>query len=398
MNHRLTLSIRALVAALVLAASSASAAITWHDVQFGGFLSQGYLTSDGNNYPFVDKDGTADFRELGLNASTTFGSHLRVGGQIFAQRLGEYGEDKVKLDWAVVDYNVLPEFGVRLGRVKYPKGLYGEALDVDAIRPFIFLPISNYNPIVRDFNSAVNGGLVYGSLGAGSVGSFDYKAFYGHIPVSPDQGVADFFNTSGIYKNGVESLGMDYAAGSSIDWSTPVTGLKIHGSYSWLENMRGSGLFAPVPFPAPITISLDRLAYLTFGAEYVRNGWTLAAEWQSQSGNATVDASPFANSVGAYGSKNYYVSAARRLNEKWELGGYYSVARNSHPAAGTPRGKIETDDYALCVRYDFNEHVIFKIEGHYIDGTYNMFNTMKTPNPTLNDTTTLFAAKVTFSF
>ena len=44
------------------------------NVQIGGFLSQGYITSDGNNYPFEDKDGSFDFREMGVNASTTVGA------------------------------------------------------------------------------------------------------------------------------------------------------------------------------------------------------------------------------------------------------------------------------------------------------------------------------------
>ena len=59
----------------------------------------------------------------------------------------------MKLDWAVADYNFRQEFGIRVGRVKYPKGLYGEALDLDVIRPFVFLPMSVYNPVLRDFSA-----------------------------------------------------------------------------------------------------------------------------------------------------------------------------------------------------------------------------------------------------
>src|SRR5688572_19490856 len=136
---------------------SASAAIPLGEnsrVQIGGFIGQGYIKSDGNNYPFQDNQGTFDFREMAFNASTTVGSHLRLGGQLFAQRLGNYGQDQVKIDWMNADYNFRQEFGMRVGRVKYPKGLYGEALDVDVIRPFIFLPMSVYNPVMRDFSSS----------------------------------------------------------------------------------------------------------------------------------------------------------------------------------------------------------------------------------------------------
>jgi hypothetical protein len=44
--------------------------------------------------------------------------------------------------------------------------------------------------------------------------------------------------------------------------------------------------------------------------------------------------------------------------------------------------------------------VLFKIEGHRIDGTYQTFNTPRIPNPaaTRKDATTLFTAKTTLSF
>jgi hypothetical protein len=122
-----------------LAFRSVSAAVTWENIQFGGFVSQGYLKSTNNNFPVDTKDGTFDFREFGFNASMTLGSHLRLGGQVFGQTLGKYGDDKPALEWAQADYNFRPEFGIRVGRIKYPRGLYSDTLDLDMIRPFIFI-------------------------------------------------------------------------------------------------------------------------------------------------------------------------------------------------------------------------------------------------------------------
>ena len=379
------------------AAVPVDAAINWKDVQFGGFISQGIIKSEGNNFPFEDQDATVDFREMAFNATTTFGPHFRVGAQLFAERLGAYGEDQVRLDWAVADYNVRPEFGVRLGRIKYPKGLYGEALDVDSIRPFIFLPMALYNPILRDFNAAFNGGMVYGSIGAAKAGTFDYKIFYGDIPMGPDQGVADYFNTSGLYQKGAEDLGIDYLAGASVDWSTPVNGLKFHFSYSFLDNLVAAGHFAAAPV-LPVSIRIDRVSYATVGSEYLYNSWTFAAEWQHSGGNTFVTAAPVLSQTSKYDLDAAYVSVARRLNEKWELGTYYAIAHNNNPTPGTPRAGREMGDFALSVRYDVSEHVVFKLEGHYVDGYYNMMNTAKTPNPRFEDTTTYFAARTTISF
>ncbi|MBA3849435.1 MAG: hypothetical protein C0502_05495, partial [Opitutus sp.] len=115
---------RYLLPAFCIAASLAQAAVNVGNtnVQLSGFLNQGYIWSSGNNYPFENKDGTRNFREMAINATTTVGSHLRLGAQAYAQSLGDYGENEVRLDWALVDYNFRPEIGVRLGRIKYPRG------------------------------------------------------------------------------------------------------------------------------------------------------------------------------------------------------------------------------------------------------------------------------------
>jgi hypothetical protein len=376
--------------------ASASVTVGNSNVQIGGFFSQGYLKSSKNNYPFEAKDGTWDFREMAVNVSTTFGSHLRLGAQGFAQRLGNYGEDKIKLDWAVADYNFRQEIGVRAGRIKYPKGLYGEALDVDAIRPFIFLPSSLYNPVLRDFSSSFDGAMVYGTLSTAKAGSVDYKVFYGDIAMNTDQGVADFFNDTTSFAGGVRSLEVDHVKGAALDWSTPLQGLKLHLSYSQLSEAQGRGPFAPVPvLPLLIQVSID---YTTVGAEYTYNDWTFAAEWQDQSGESLVQALPAVNSAGDYGSKNYYVSVARRLGQKWELGAYFSKSENKHPSATTPEAQRHLDDLAFSVRYNVNENVILKAEYHSIDGRYNVFNTARTPNPTRADSTSFWAVKSTFVF
>ena len=387
-----------LLAGLLATKVSASVTIGSHDnIQVGGFFSQGYISSSGNNYPFENKDGTADFREMGVNVSGTVGTHLRVGAQLFAQRLGNYGDDSVKLDWAVADYNVCQEFGVRVGRVKYPKGLYGEALDLDVIRPYIFLPMSLYNPVVRDFNSSFNGGMIYGTIGAGRGGSVDYKAFYGKIPMSPDQGVADFFNTTSLYASpGVSHLGMDYTAGSQLVWNTPVTGLKAAYSYSFFNNLDATGKFALYPV-AGVDLFTKKYSYNTLSLEYARDSWTLAAEWQTVGGDFSV-ITPFGTSLSKNRVTNWSLAVARRLGERLEAGAYFSTQRNTNPSAGSRSADNHNDDWTLSLRYDVNEHLTVKAEGHYIDGTYNVFNTVRTPNPAIRDHSSFYAVKTTFSF
>ena len=168
----------ACLALATCSATLASAAVTWKNIQFGGFISQGYMKSTNNNYPVDTKDGTFDFREEALNASTTFGTHLRVGAQVYGEKLGKYGDDKPVLDWFIVDYNFCPEFGLKAGRLKYPRSLQSDVLDVDVVRPFILLPQSMYDVRLRDFQASFDGAMAYGSVSVGN-NSFDYKVFYG---------------------------------------------------------------------------------------------------------------------------------------------------------------------------------------------------------------------------
>lgn len=67
-----------------------------------------------------------------------------MGMQLFAFDRGNYGRDKVTIDWAYGDYRVNDWLGFRAGKVKIPLGLYNEARDNDALRTFIFLPQQAY--------------------------------------------------------------------------------------------------------------------------------------------------------------------------------------------------------------------------------------------------------------
>ncbi|HWA26277.1 MAG TPA: hypothetical protein VG734_11480 [Lacunisphaera sp.] len=370
------------------------------NVQIGGFFSQGWLYSSNNNYPTANQGGTWDFREMAVNVSTTFGSHLRVGGQAFAQSFGELGGDKVILDWAVADYNFSPAFGLRAGRVKYPKGLYGEALDLDVVRPYVFLPGAVYSPVMRDFNASFDGAMVYGTLSAGR-NSFDYKLFYGDIPMKASMGVAEFYNNAGLYTSaGATALDMDSVQGGQLTWNTPISGLKAGVSYSKYTNLGTDGKFVAVP-SLNLHSNIPGFSWKTLSAEYSRGDWVFAAEWQRAYGSFGYSAPPVVTDPGSpVGWDGWYVSASRRLNARFEVGSYYGFLKNRYPGSTTASAQKRQIDYALSLRVDLNEHVLVKLEGHYFDGTYQTFNTPRIPNPsaTRKNTNSLLAVKTTLSF
>jgi hypothetical protein len=367
-------------------------------VQVGGFFSQGYLHSSDNNYPTANKGGTWDFREMAVNVSTTFGSRLRIGGQAFAQRFGNLGEDKVILDWAVADYNVSPLLGFRVGRVKYPKGLYGEALDLDVVRPYVFLPNAVYSLVMRDFSAAFNGAMVYGSFSAGK-GSLDYKAFYGDIPMSQRQGVADFYGALGLYPGtGPTRLGMESVYGGQLVWNTPLNGLKFVYSYSQFNDLETDGPLAPAPmFNAHSAI--EKFSWNTISAEYLWGNWTFASEFQRCEGDVIYGAPPVVPSTrDIAGWDGWYVAAARRFKEKYEIGVYYGGLVQVNDSRGRSFPGNHQYDTAISLRCDLNEHVTIKAEYHWIEGSFQTFDTARLPNPVRKSDNNVFAVKTTLSF
>ena len=396
----LRLAIIALGAALA-ARLPAAIPVGNSDVQIGGFFSQGYLYGSNNNYPTADKGGTWDFREMAFNASTTLGAHFRLGAQVFAQRLGSLGADKVILDWAVADYNFNPAFGLRVGRVKYPKGLYGEALDLDVVRPFVFLPAAVYNPILRDFSASFDGAMAYGTIDAGK-SSFDYKLFRGDIPMSPEKGVAEFYNNSGLYAlpGGTSGLKMDSVTGGQLTWNTPVSGLKFAYSYSYYTNLSTDGPFFAYA-PVNLHSNFEKFSWNTYSGEYSWNNWVFAAEWQRCGGALAYSAVPLLPTVNDHsGWDGWYTAVSRRLNDKFELGAYYGEVTQRYTTRPKSDPTVHQYDTAVSLRYDYNEHVLFKVEFHHIDGGYQTFDTPRIPNPsgTRQDDTNVFAVKTTLSF
>lgn len=84
----------------VLAAAPGLAANDAMGVEIHGFVSQGYLQTSRNDGYLVERSrqGSWDFRESGINFSTSPVENLRIGAQFYARDLGDLGNDKVELD------------------------------------------------------------------------------------------------------------------------------------------------------------------------------------------------------------------------------------------------------------------------------------------------------------
>jgi len=376
-------------------------------VDIHGFVSQGYLNSSDNNYLANDsRGGTFHYNDVGINFSKQLTDRLRLGLQLFSHDLGDIGNNDVILDWAFADYRWKDWAGFRAGKIKFPFGFYGETRDVDALRTNVLLPQSVYSDYQRDTFFALQGIGIYGHVPVDAMGALSYQFQVGTFDIDTDSGTAKLVElvTYGMLE--ADDFDVDDAYVGSLQWHTPIEGLRVGGTifcYSYKSDMKTTGM-GPVPFPPGMSIEVDMEDVTTYvlSAEYTWQDLIVAAEYY----NEDMDPEYFVlSSITSLESEGYYVSAAYRFTDWLELGTYYSVYYpntddkdgDSLENLGLPDHGAWLKDFALSTRFDLNDYIIFKLEGHVMDGTAMLIAADNAPYPT-NQDWYLFAAKLSFSF
>lgn len=382
-----------LIAIPLLALAASAQAMDMSDVEIHGFASQGYIKSTSeNNFPVSNSGrGSFNFNDFAVNFSKEVTPGLRVGLQLLAMDRGSYGKDKITLDWAYGDYRINDWLGFRAGKIKMPLGLYNESRDNDALRTFIFLPENEYYDYERDSVNATTGVGVYGSVSLGKAGTANYQVQVGTTPIPVDGASARNYSA---YVSTVEAplVVTDIDSRTTVvhhlEWRAPLEGLR--STFSGLHtSFRGTaaGIFTdPVTAETtPVTADwkFDSLHRYIFGLEYILKDLVLAAEYQMDDYTVTADyKNPvLENFTSKQASDGWYVSAAYRLTDWFELGGYYSeIYADRHNRNGSTFEEIGVGapwqtwqkEKVLSLRFDPVRNLVLKVEGHLVDGTWNM--------------------------
>ncbi|MDY7032241.1 MAG: hypothetical protein SVY10_10115 [Thermodesulfobacteriota bacterium] len=380
-------------------------AIETGDIRIHGFVSQGYLESDKNNYLANDSsEGSFHFYEMGINVSTDLTDDLHMGMQFFSYDLGDLGNNKVILDWAFGDYRWRDWLGLRAGRLKIPYGFYNETRDVDSLRTNIILPQSVYNETMRDSTLGLQGIGIYGNIHLHSLGSLSYEFQVGTLSIEEDSSSAKLTNSmsGGLFEAESFSVGEIYVADSQ--WETPFEGLRIGGTFATMSSgseVKTTEAIGPLPAGTSLDVNYPEITYTIFSIEQTWDNLILATEYlRRKLVSEVINISPKTTVE----FEGYYVSASYRFTHWFELGTYYSIFYNNIDdkdgsdleAQGLPDHGAWIKDFALTACFDMNEHWVFKIEGHLMDGTALV---MEVDNPDGTDRDWfLFASKITYSF
>jgi hypothetical protein len=411
-------------------------------INIHGFVSQGYLKSDNNNYITSTEDGTFKFNEIGLNFSTDLTQKLRVGFQMLARDLDREGFTPVNLDWAYGDYRWQDYLGVRMGLIKVPYGLYNEYRDVDFLRTGIFLPQSVYNEGWRESVSSIEGFSVYGNISFGSAGFLNYHALTGLIKLPETGRMAKSITLSVIDPETLE-VEEKQANVAQLLWYTPLDGLRL--GFSWIDlDFDSSGQqIVPVRIVNELYgIDIDHTEIkdiktswdtnvMNYSMEYIWNNLTIAAEYTSyeydmeefsfitgldmdESNLITGDLVFEEEIFKPFTAEGYYGGLTYRFTDWLEVQTYWSEyyfdkddkEGDRFAALGKEKYRAWLKTGALSLRFDANEFWTLKLE---MQQNYGVAFTFEDENSIFDEETqtyvadyeenwNLIGAKVTFNF
>lgn len=336
-------------------------------VQVHGFLSQGFAYSNENNFLTVKtSEGSFAFTDFGFNFSSNITDKFRVGAQLYDRNIGQLGNWHPHLDWAVADYKFKDWFGVRTGKVKTAMGLYNDTQDAEVLHTWAILPQSVYPLDLRSRNIAHTGADVYGEIPLHRTGSLGYTVYAGTRPHDTQDGYS-YASASNGYPI-TEFKG--WIAGVDLRWNTPVKGLMVGASYAPVgektterDNWFGGAL-------THFNTTTKWIA-ATYG-EYALGRWRFAGEYRRNFERDDLIEEGAISKIWA-GDKGWFVSAACRVTKSLELGTYHSRYYVDSPSYSDPSTN-HIFDQALTVRVDLNRFWSVKVEGHFMDGTGDMWS------------------------
>ncbi len=343
-------------------------------------LSQGYLLSDANNWVANTEDGSFGYNEFALNASYQISDKLRAGLQFMSRDFGPLMNNKVYLDWAILDYSWRDELGVRFGRLKTAYGLHNESRDIDGARISILLPQSVYTERNRDLFNGVDGAGLHGVFDMGRIGTMSYQAALGQHDFDKEDGTAKWLEALPYIATGsISSISSPYLGHAQLDYATPIEGLRLMASYlaGEVTLQAITSAYNSIPDAKKAVMEMSDYSEWTASVEYTWNNLIIAGEYREVTnpdqeffidGNLTRKSNGF--------SESWYVSTSYRFADWFAAEVYYSEyslyfndkGGEFYVAMGQDDFLSWQKDLAFTGRFDINDNWIFKAGVTFSDG------------------------------
>ena len=340
----------AILAPAVLFSASATAQLQ-NNVQvhgFGGWATG--RTDNDNRYGLIAGKQTpmANYY-FTLNLS----AQLEQNVSIFVQPSGQtdLSGDQVVLDYAFAQWTLAKEFGLRMGKIKNPLGIYAEILNVGTLRPFYLIPQSTYFGTSQSYSGV---GLT-GIIGLGSL-ELSYDLFGGrqsYFPISFEMPVAvDPVTQRPIYLTvPMTPEGRNLVSGRLL-LQTPISGFKIGGIIATMD------LYYQMANGPKMRITNKRTVGYTGQAEY------------------NTDRVQFRGEYGFTNDKliqvlRAFAEAAYRITPHWQVAAEYDVVKidfGEGLALSTDKDMLKHNAAGLALNYWVSPELVLKLNRYWVNG------------------------------
>ncbi|WP_295387812.1 TonB-dependent receptor [uncultured Thiodictyon sp.] len=341
-------------------------------LQIHGFASVTGIQTSANRFLGSTRQGSVNFIEVALNASYQFNPRVLFSGQVLARRAGSLANGSPVLDYGLVDVTLAEtverRFGVRVGRLKNPLGLYNETRDVPFTRPSIFLPQVVYFDKVRNLVLSTDGVMFYGETATG-YGDFSLTLGSGQPVVDEN---LEWAFLGGNYPGKFEPHGLSWVG--SLWYSALHERLRLG-----VSGITSSLRYRPGRSGPDLPAGQTDITYLILSAQYNAEHWTLTSEysrlplrWQGYGASFPYRKT---DGEGYYLQGTYRVLPTLDLVLRYEEGFTDRTDRSGRRLSAAVGGMSPPSDYfakiwTFGVRWDLDPHVMLSAEYERHQGTY----------------------------
>jgi hypothetical protein len=261
--------------------------------------------------------------------------------------------DELVLDYVFAQWTIAKQFGLRMGKIKNPLGIYTEVLNVGTLRPFYLIPQGMYVAMSQSYTGVgLNGIIGIGSLEM----SYDlFGGFQGFEQIVIEQPVAlDPVTQRPIYLSvPVTPEGQNFVGGRLL-FQTPISGLKFGGT------VFGIDMYYQLADGPKLRSGDTRSLGYSGQAEYVTDRIQLRSEYGS------ID-DPNLTAVRGFGE------AAYKITSHWQVAAEYDWADFKWGAialAGLPKDQNLSKHKAagLALNYWVSPNLVFKLNRYWVNG------------------------------
>lgn len=343
-----------------------------------GFLTQNAVYTSANNmYGDSKHSVSTDFTEAGLNLFYSPMEQVSFSIQGLYRNAGDVDNDELDIDYAFMDYKINEyeqgEYGVRLGRIKNPLGLYNETRDVAFTTPSIILPQGIYYDRSRALFLSSDGAQVYWQHRLED-SDISVKINYGKARNDSDEllkAVIPYPTSLIPYspQGDLEPSSSDHSFIGQVVYE------KSGGEKILAFSFADVSLYYDPEMNEPFEAGTTDFYLYIFSAQYNGEKFSLTGEYLYQD-NEFKDFGPLYPNTDPK-SESWYLQLSYRVMPDWQIYVRYDESYldkddrsgRGYDVIGAPRHMSFSKDTMFGIRWDINSSVMFRAEYHNMNGT-----------------------------